>query len=189
MSSPERNGGELRLHVDDAVLSILALAVGRHHPEKVDRPARCGDVRVIALRHQHDVAFADDRRELGFLRVGVNQLQAERRRRHVDVEIGLFEHRGMFVRRPRRPVARRAEGDAGHDASGLDVLADQDVQFALRRRPADAQVQARILLHVWNGTNCTGYARSTGAATSARSQPSGPGVISIDASRGTYSES
>src|SRR5262245_1477237 len=61
----DRNRCELRLDVDDAVLAIFLLAVGGHHPEEVDRSAWCSHVGMIAGRHQRDVAFADDRRELG----------------------------------------------------------------------------------------------------------------------------
>ena len=160
VSRPEPLRREFRLDVDDAVLTIVVLAVRRHHPEEVDGAARRRDVRVVALRHQHDVAFAHDGGDLGLARVGVDQLHAERRRRHVDVEVGLFEHRGVLVRRPRRPVARLAEGDAGHDAAGLDVLADQHVQLALARsarRPRSAAPDPCCTSA--KRTNCTGCAR------------------------------
>ena len=54
---------EIGMDVDDAVLAIRVFDVRGHHPHEVDRAARRGDVRVISLRHQHDVALVDDRRE------------------------------------------------------------------------------------------------------------------------------
>src|SRR5215216_7523169 len=81
------------LHVDDPELTVLAFANGGHHPEEIDRAAGRGDVRVIALRHDHQIAFAHDDRKLGLARVGIDQLNAPGGRRHVDVEVSLFEHR------------------------------------------------------------------------------------------------
>ena len=69
--------------------------------------------------------------QLGLARVRIHQLNPERRRRHIDVEIRFLEHRRMLVRRPRRPVPLFAERHAGHDASGFDVLSDEHVQVAL----------------------------------------------------------
>ena len=88
----------------------------------------------------------------------------------------------MLVRRPRRPVARLAERDAGHDAARLDVLADQHVEVALRGRAAGLEVQRRILLHVGEAHDLHGMT----AARPARRSPRGrsrraPGVTVIDA--------
>ena len=124
------------------------LAGGGHHPEELDGSAGRRHVRMIALRHQHDVAFADDRRQFRLAIVGVDELNAERGARHVDVEVRFFGELRVLVRRPRRPVARLAERDAGHDAAGLDVLAEQHVQLAPGRVAARMEVQTRILLQL-----------------------------------------
>ena len=52
------------------------------------------------------------------------------------------------MRRPRRPIARCREGNAGHDASRIDIAADQNIQIAFRGRLARDQVQLRILSYV-----------------------------------------
>src|SRR5687768_5470812 len=54
----------------------------------------------------------------------------------------------MFVRRPGRPVSRLAERDAGENAAGLDVLADQDVQVAPGRGSTGVEVERRVFLNV-----------------------------------------
>src|SRR6185369_1604925 len=84
-------GSILGLYVHNAVESILAFAYRRHHPQKINLPARRRDVRVITLRHQHAITFAHDLDQLRLLRIGVDKLNSKGRRRHVDKKVGLLE--------------------------------------------------------------------------------------------------
>src|SRR5258708_12712023 len=97
-------GGVFGLDVDDAELAILTLAMRRHHPEEIDRAAGRGHVRMIALRHQDEVAFVYDRGKLWRGRVRVDHLNAPGGRGHVDVEGGPFHHLPLPLANPRRPV-------------------------------------------------------------------------------------
>src|SRR5215213_2061550 len=65
---------KIRMHVDDAKLAVVVFAVGGHHPEEIDRASGRWDIWVIALWHQHHVAFADNHGKLGRRVVGVDQL-------------------------------------------------------------------------------------------------------------------
>src|ERR1017187_3677411 len=91
---------ELGLHIHHAELPVVAFAVSRHHPQKIDLRSRRRHIRVVAFRHHHYVALADERRQFRLARVGVDELHAEARRGHVDVEIGFLQHRRVVVWRP-----------------------------------------------------------------------------------------
>src|SRR5450759_3762106 len=122
---PRLHRSNLGLDVDDPELTVHGLALGRHHPEEADGTPRRRHVRMIAAGHQHDVAFVNDGRQFRLRGVGVDQLDAECRRGHGHVEVRLLEHLRVLMWRPGCPVARLAEGDAGHDPPGLDVLGEQ----------------------------------------------------------------
>ena len=62
-------GGIFRLNIHYSVKPILSFANSCHHPKKVYLSTGCGNVRVIALRHQHAVAFANNLDQLGFVRI------------------------------------------------------------------------------------------------------------------------
>src|SRR5258708_7580722 len=123
-----------RLHSHHPELTILDFTMRGHHPDKVDRMAGHGHVRVKALRHDHGVSVAHYTDELRLVRICVDKLNAERGRRHVVIDVKLFQHRCVFVRRPTGPVARLGSGKAREYASSLDVLAERNVDGARIRR-------------------------------------------------------
>ena len=139
---------EVGVHVHHPEQAVLHLAVRRHHPQEADRVPRDRHVRVVALRHQHDVAVAHEFHALGLVLVGVDHLQREGLRRHVEVDVQLLGNGLVLVRRPAGPVAGLRPGDAGHQATGLHVLADQDVQVTPRVVAARLEAQARVGGHL-----------------------------------------
>ena len=54
----------------------------------------------------------------------------------------------MLVRRPARPVAGHRAREAGEDAPGLHVVADDDVEVARGRVAAGAELERGVLCHV-----------------------------------------
>ena len=155
-SSPEPPPAYSGLHVDDAELAVDALAVGRHHPEEVDRATGRPDARVVAAGISTTSPSRTTTASSGARGVGVDELDAEGRRGHVDVEVRLLEHLRVLVGRPGHPVAGRGERDAGDDPPGLDVLPEEDVESPLRRRRAGREVQAGVLLDVLPGDELQG---------------------------------
>ncbi len=122
--------GVLGLHVYHAELAVGHLAVGGHHPQKADGAAGRRDIRMVTGRHDDAISFAYDGDQLGILAVSVHQLNAPSRIGHIDIKVRLFEHGGVLVRRPRRPVAGLAKCYAGDDPAGLDVLSDDNIEIA-----------------------------------------------------------
>src|SRR6185369_16281034 len=76
-----------RLNVHDTELPVLGLAVRCHHPHKIYRVPRNRNVRMKSARHHDRIAVANDADKLGILGVRVDKLNAERRSRHVVIDI------------------------------------------------------------------------------------------------------
>src|SRR5215813_15177073 len=95
-----------RLNSDDAKLAILNFAMCRHHPDKIDRMPWHRYVGMKTSGHHDRITITHNADELGLVRIRVNELHAKRGRRHVIINIKLFEHRGVLVRRPTSPMSR-----------------------------------------------------------------------------------
>src|ERR1051326_3532942 len=80
---------ELRLNVDHSKLAVFYLAMSGHGPQESDPMSRSGYIRMVAARHQDRIAFAHYSYELRLLCVGVNKLDSEARRRHLNIDIHL----------------------------------------------------------------------------------------------------
>src|SRR5687767_15832104 len=68
-----------RLNVDHTEFPVLAFFVCSHHPEEIYRTARSGNIRVIALRHEDNVAFADDLDQFGLPGVEIGRASCRER--------------------------------------------------------------------------------------------------------------
>src|SRR5213595_31958 len=90
------------LHCDDAELTVFDFTMRGHHPDKIDRMAGHGDVRVKAARHQHSIAIAHDADKFRLVRVCIDKLDAEGWRGHIVIDVKLFENRRVLVRWPTR---------------------------------------------------------------------------------------
>ena len=111
-------------------LPVFALAMGGHGSEKTDRMARHRNVRMKSAGHKHCIALPDDRHQLRILSMVIHKLNSERRIRHVEINIHLFQHLGVFVRRPARPVTGFGDGKSGNQPSSFNILRKQHVKLA-----------------------------------------------------------
>src|SRR5579871_1433015 len=66
--------GILGLHVDESEFAVGHFTMRRHHPKEIDGAAGSGDVGMIALGHDHAIAFADRHHQFWFPRIGVDEL-------------------------------------------------------------------------------------------------------------------
>src|ERR1700712_3869061 len=132
----EGGSGEARIDLDDTPLPVDDLAVRDHDPDEIEAVARDSDVGVVAGGEQDGVALADDVDLRGGDVAGVDELETEGGRGHLDVDVDLFEHGGVLVWRPAGPVARERARDARDKAAGVDVGAEQDVDGTLCARSA-----------------------------------------------------
>jgi len=122
---------EAPLHVHNSVPAILNFAMRRHHPYKLNLVIWDRNVWMKPSGHQHSIAITHQRDNLRILCVRIDKLNPKRGRGHVEINIELFEHRGVLVRRPARPVAGVGRRYARENAAGFDVLAEQNTDRAL----------------------------------------------------------
>jgi hypothetical protein len=117
---------ESALHVDHAKLPVFAFTVGGHGPEKANAMTRNRDVWMIPAGHQHGVAITYNGDDFRIVSTVIHKLNAECRVGHIEIHVHLFQHLGVLVRRPARPVARFGDGEAGDQSSRLDVFCRHD---------------------------------------------------------------
>src|SRR6476619_515621 len=139
---------ESRLHRHNSELPILNFTMRGHHPDKVDWMAGHRNVRVKTFRHNHRIAISHDADELRLIRIGVNKLHAERRRRHVVINVKLLEDRCVFMRRPTGPVSRFGSGETGKYASGFNIFSQRDVDGSRSRWTTGFKFERRIFFDV-----------------------------------------
>src|SRR5215471_560743 len=120
---------ESSLHIHYAELPVLAFAMRGHRPKKANWVAGNRNVWMVTAGHQHSVAIPHHGDQFRVVRMVIHQLNAERGRGHVEIDIHLFEHLGMLVRWPTRPVAWLGNSEPCDQPSRFDVFGQQHVQF------------------------------------------------------------
>ena len=121
---------ESGLNGNDAKLPVFNFTMRGHHPDEIYRMTRHRNVRVETFRHDHGIAVTNNADKLRLVRVGVDELHSESWRRHVVVDIQLFQHFGVFMRRPTGPVARLGRSKAGENAAGFNVFPERYIHRA-----------------------------------------------------------
>src|SRR5262249_39308673 len=120
----------------------------RHSPQEADTIPRRGNIGMITPRHQDCIAFAHHSHQFRFVRVCIDKLDAESRRRHFDIDVHLFQHPGVLMRRPARPVSRIGDSKARQHPSGYHILADKDVEIARGGGSAGDKVERLVFADV-----------------------------------------
>src|SRR5216683_4999479 len=99
-------------------------------------------------RHDHCIAVTHDPDKLGLVGVGVNELHTERRRRHVVIDVQLFQDRRVLVRWPTGPMSRLGSSKARENATGFDILAQHYVDGAGVRWTTRLESKRTIFFHI-----------------------------------------
>jgi len=81
-------------------------------------------------RHHHRIAITDDADKFWLVSIGVDELHTERRRRHVVIDVQLFQDRSVLVRWPTGPMSRLGSSKACENPTGFDILAQRYVDGA-----------------------------------------------------------
>jgi hypothetical protein len=103
-----------------------------------------GNVGMISAGNQHCVTVPYDSGHFWFGCIGVNELDTERRIGHVEINVYLFQHRGVFMRRPARPVSGIGLSDSGNESTRLNIFGKQHVQVARASWSARAELQSGV---------------------------------------------
>src|SRR5437867_6037124 len=129
-----------------------------HSPE--ERNAMTGDrnVRVITAGHEDCVTIAHDRHQLRIFSIVVNQLYAKCRIRHVEKNVNLFQHCGVFVRWPTRPIAGFRIGESGYQSARLNVLSEQHSHVTLTSGSAGFETETWVCFKIGIANDLHGIA-------------------------------
>ena len=103
---------------------------------------------MISAGHQYCIAIANDCGQFRFVGVRVYELNAKGRSRHIDIDVHLLEHGGVFMRRPTGPIPGIGDGQAGHKPAGLHILPEQDVQITGGRCASCNEMQRVVVFDV-----------------------------------------
>ena len=114
---------ESALNVDHAKLPVFAFTVGCHRPEKANAMTRNRDIWMIPAGHQHGVTIAHNGDDFRIVSTVIDKLYAKCRIGHIEIHIHLFEHLGVLVRWPARPVAGFGNGEPGDQPSRFYIFA------------------------------------------------------------------
>jgi len=103
--------------------------------------SKLGDIidRLAKVIDGFDYSIAYDRDDLRIVSTVIHKLNAECRVGHIEIHVHLFQHLGVLMRRPARPVARFGDGETGDQSSRFDVFCQQHVQLAGRSRSASGE--------------------------------------------------
>jgi hypothetical protein len=132
-------------------LAVDDFAMCGHDPDEVQGCTRNGDVGMVSLWQKNRVAIAYHLYLCGADSIGVDQLESEGRRGHVDEHVYLLEHRGVFVRRPTCPIAGQGSRDAYYQLARLNITSEQDIDLSMRTCCSCDEVQLLILSHGISG--------------------------------------
>ena len=74
----------------------------------------------------------------------IHKLNAKRWVGHVEIYVHLFQHLGVFVRRPARPVTGLGDGESSNQSPCFDILGKQHVKLPRRSGSAGGEFKTGI---------------------------------------------